>query len=173
MAKITPTTEVVSPEVANVPQETLNQILQRLNTLEAENAEFRKQGENKFSKAKEHYKWPLQAKYWLRAWKPVLSYKSVKAKEEYDWLYKAPSGEWIDNHFLELTLADGSVTKKVLRNSFDTSKVLSELCEFDLITDRWDRITKATGEDLKRVWVKKYIFQTKDGEIEVDFNCIN
>jgi hypothetical protein len=51
-------------------------------------------------------------------------------------LYKAPSGEWIDNHFLELTLSDGSVVKKVLRNSFDASKTLSELQEFDLITDR-------------------------------------
>jgi hypothetical protein len=51
-------------------------------------------------------------------------------------LYKAPNGEWVDNHFLELTLSDGTVAKKVLRNSFDTSKVLSELQEFDLITDR-------------------------------------
>jgi hypothetical protein len=173
MAKIEPTTTVVTPEAANVPQETLNQILQRLNNLEAENAELKNKGENNFSKAKEKYKWPLQAKYWLRAWKPVLSYKSVKAKEEYDWLYKAPNGEWVDNHFLELTLSDGTVVKKVLRNSFDTSKVLSELQEFDLITDRWDKVTKATVDDLQRVSVRKYIFKYEDGEIEVDFNCIN
>jgi len=173
MAKIEPTTTVVTPEAANVPQETLNQILQRLNNLEAENAELKNKGENNFSKAKEKYKWPLQAKYWLRAWKPVLSYKSVKAKEEYDWLYKAPNGEWVDNHFLELTLSDGTVAKKVLRNSFDTSKVLSELQEFDLITDRWDKVTKATVDDLQRVSVRKYIFKYEDGEIEVDFNCIN
>lgn len=173
MAKIEPTTQTVAPDVANVPQETLNQILQRLSTLEAENAELKNKGDNKFSKAKEKYKWPLQAKYWMRAWKPVVSYKSVKAKEEYDWLYKAPSGEWVDNHFLELTLSDGSVVKKVLRNSFDASKTLSELQEFDLITDRWDRVTKATVDDLQRVSVRKYVFQTPDGEIEVDFNCIN
>jgi hypothetical protein len=67
---------------------------------------------------------------------PVLSYKSVKAKEEYDWLYKSPTGEWIDNHFLELTLSNGNVVKKVLRNSFDSSKTLSEEKEFDIITDR-------------------------------------
>lgn len=173
MAKIEPTTQVVAPDTANVPQETLNQILQRLNTLEAEKAERMNKGDNKFSKAKEKYKWPLQAKYWLRAWKPVVSYKSVKAKEEYDWLYKAPSGEWVDNHFLELTLSDGSVVKKVLRNSFDSSKVLSDLQEFDLITDRWDKVSKATVDDLQRVSVRKYVFQTPDGEIEVDFNCIN
>lgn len=173
MARIEPTTTVVTPDIANVPQETLNQILQRLNNLEAENAELKNKGENKFSKAKEKYKWPLQAKYWMRAWKPVISYKSVKAKEEYDWLYKAPSGEWIDNHFLEVTLSDGTVAKKVLRTSFDTSKTLSELQEFDLITDRWDKVTKATVDDLQRVKVSKYIFQTPDGEIEVDFNCIN
>lgn len=173
MAKIKTTTEAVVPEIANVPQETLNQILQRLNNLEAENAELKNKGENKFSKAKEKYKWPLQAKYWMRGNKPVVSYKSVKAKEEYDWLYKAPSGEWIDNHFLELTLSDGSVVKKVLRNSFDASKVLSELQEFDLITDRWDKVTKATVDDLQRVKVSKYIFKHWDEEIQVDFNCIN
>lgn len=173
MAKIESTTDVVVTDVTNVPQETLNQILQRLNNLEAENAELKNKGENKFSKAKEKYKGPLQAKYWLRAWKPVVSYKSVKAKEEYDWIYKAPSWEWIDNHFLELTLSDDTVVKKVLRNSFDTSKVLSESQEFDLITDKWDKVTKATVEDLQRVWVRKYIFKYEDGEIEVDFNCIN
>lgn len=56
MARIEPTTTVVTPDIANVPQETLNQILQRLNNLEAENAELKNKGENKFSKAKEKYK---------------------------------------------------------------------------------------------------------------------
>lgn len=97
----------------------------------------------------------------------------MKAKEEYDLLYKAPSGERVDNHYLELTLADGTVTKKVLRTSFDTSKVLSEAQEFDVITDRGDRVTKATVEDLKRVTVAKYVFKTPNGEIEVSPNCVN
>jgi hypothetical protein len=172
MAKIETTAQDAAPEV-NVPQETLTQILQRLNKLEAENAELKSKGENKLSKAKEKYKWPLKARYWLRAWVPVLSYKSVKAKEEYDWLYKAPSGEWIDNHYLELTLSNGQVVKKVLRNSFDTSKTLSEEKEFDVITDRWDKVSKATSDDLQRTVGVKRIFQTEDWEIEVDFNCVN
>ena len=172
MAKIETTAQVADP-VIDVPQETLTQILQRLNKLEAENAELKSKGENKLSKAKEKYKWPLKARYWLWAWVPVLSYKSVKAKEEYDWLYKAPSGEWIDNHFLELTLSNGNVVKKVLRNSFDSSKTLSEEKEFDIITDRWDKISKATSDDLQRSIGIKRIFHTEDGDIEVDFNCVN
>jgi hypothetical protein len=63
--------------------------------------------------------------------------------------------------------------KKVLRNSFDSSKTLSEEKEFDIITDRWDKISKATSDDLQRSIGIKRIFHTEDGDIEVDFNCVN
>jgi hypothetical protein len=55
MAKIETTAQVADPAI-DVPQETLTQILQRLNKLEAENAELKSKGENKLSKAKEKYK---------------------------------------------------------------------------------------------------------------------
>lgn len=171
MAKIENTTEVVKPVESS--NDTLAQILDRLNKLEKENAELKSGKVNAFDKAKEKYKWPLKAKYWLRGDKPILSYKSYKGKEEYDLLYKTPSGEWVDNHFVSLTLADGEVVKKVLANSFAVSRVLSEESEFDVITDTWDRITKARGIDLQRVQVSKYVFKVWDEEIQVDFNCVN
>lgn len=178
MARIKQTEEstpvVPTTEVTPVDNASLSQIIERLNRLERENAELKQSKENSFEKQKEKYKWPLKARYWLWAGVPIVSYETVKKNEEYDFLYKDGNGQWVNNHYVQLTLLNGEKPKKVLRDSFDTAKIQSELEYFDVITDRGDTVSNVTADDLQRVKPQKYVFHTKEhGDVTVDFNCIN
>lgn len=133
-----------------------------------------KWGSEKVKKSKERYQWPLKASYWMRAWVPVVSYKSVKKEEAFDWLYKDGDGKWIDNHYVEPELVTGEKVKRVLRNAFDTSIKKSELMEFDIIDERGNTIKNATAKDLMNRQIAYYVFHTEQyGEIKVLPNCVN
>ena len=97
------------PEQAT-PNLDLTSILERIDSLEAENQKLKAQvnPENKFSKSKEKYQWPWNYSFKLWWEVPVLSYKSVKKDKTKDFTYKNHLGVLVNNHFLELSLADES-----------------------------------------------------------------
>ena len=97
------------PEQAT-PNLDLTSILERIDSLEAENQKLKAQvnPENKFSKSKEKYQWPWNYSFKLWWEVPVLSYKSVKKDKTKDFTYKNHLSVLVNNHFLELSLADES-----------------------------------------------------------------
>ena len=103
MAKMNTTQE--SATTQNVD---LTYVLARLDSLEAENQKLKAQvnPENKFSKSKEKYQWPWNYSYKLWWEVPVLSYKSIKKDKTKDFTYKNHLWVLMNNHFLDLTLAD-------------------------------------------------------------------
>lgn len=116
----------------------------------------------------------MKASYWLWGGVPVISYKSVKKNPEYDFLYKDGAGVWVNNHYVKLTLADLTEPKPVLRDSFDTSKVLSDKKEFGVVDKDGTVYKKCTTTNIKSIDPAKYVFNDDTyGDIEVDFNCIN
>lgn len=73
-----------------------------------------------------------------------------------------------------MTLASGEKVKPVLRDSFDSAKVLSEKMEFGCIEKSGDKVSKITEKNITSIDPAKWVFETEDyGTIEVDFNCIN
>lgn len=151
-----------------------NDLFQLVQSLQAKVKELEWGTSEKVKKSKEKYQWPLKASYWLRAGVPIISYKSVKKEEAFDWLYKDWDGKRIDNHYIEPELITGEKVKKVLRNTFDTSVQKSELTEFDVIDERWNTIKNATARDLLGRKVAFYVFNTTwYGEIKVLPSCVN
>ena len=90
--------------------------------------------ENKFKKAKEKYEWPWNYSYKLWWGVPVLSYKSVRKDATKDFTYKNAQGVLINNHFLELTLADEK-TLQVEIHEFNLNCTSSEKVPWEPISD--------------------------------------
>ena len=93
------TTKMQSPD--------LSEILRRLDVVEKENAELKAKSENPIKNAKDRYEWPRHYSYKMWAWVPVCSYVSKRKDASKDLLYKDYKGNYISNHILELTMADG------------------------------------------------------------------
>jgi len=152
----------------------MNELFQLVQKLQQQVKDLQWGWSEQVKKSKERYQWPLKASYWMRAWVPITSYKSVKKEEAFDWLYKDGDGKWIDNHYVEPTLVTEEKVKRVLRNAFETSVQKSDLMEFDIIDDRGNTIKNATAKDLQWRNVAYYVFNTEEyGEIKVLPTCIN
>lgn len=114
----------------------LTSVLARLDSLEAENQKLKAQvnPENKFAKAKEKYKWPWNYSYKLWGDVPVLSYKSFRKDKTKDFSYKNHLWVLINNHFLELELADNTKVE-VDVHEFNLNRSVSEKLPWEIITD--------------------------------------
>ena len=119
----------------------LTSVLERLDRLETENKQLKSQvnPENKFKKAKEKYEWPRNYSYKLWGGVPVLSYKSIRKDATKDFTYKNHLWVLINNHFLDLTLANEE-TVQVDIHEFNLNRTLSEKLPAELITD-WVTVT--------------------------------
>lgn len=135
MAKIQ---ETQKPEQASVD---LTSVLARLDSIEAENQRLKAQlsPENKHTKWKEKYTWPWNYSYKLWWDVPVLSYKSFRKDKTKDFSYKNHLWVLINNHFLELLLADNT-TVEVDVNEFNLNRSVSEKLPAEVITD-WVTVT--------------------------------
>lgn len=139
---------------------TLEDILQRMDKLERENAELREGKMNVFTEWKKFYDWPRKFCYKMWGWVPVLSYKSFKKDPTKDLMYKNQFGAWVSNHYLKLSLANGK-DAEVEVNEFNRDYTLSEK-EF---------AEKATDN---RGNVLGYTFKTEEwGEFIVAQNILN
>lgn len=98
------------PELATPQNVDLTSVLERLDSLEAENTKLKAQvnPENKFKTGKEKYEWPRNYSYKLWGEVPVLSYKSIKKDKTKDFTYKNHLWVLVNNHYLDLLLADDS-----------------------------------------------------------------
>lgn len=114
----------------------LTSVLERLDRLETENQQLKAQvnPENKFKKAKEKYEWPRNYSYKLWWEVPVLSYKGIRKDKTKDFTYKNHLGVLINNHFLDLTLADGK-NVEVDINEFNLNRTMSEKLPAELVFD--------------------------------------
>lgn len=137
MAKITAKAETTAektdaiPSVA--PQTWLDEVLRRLETLEKENQEL-KDAKNPMKKAREIYDWPRKYSYKLWWGVPVLWYTSVKKDASKDLLYKAPTWQYVSNHYLKLELANWK-SVQVEVNEFGISHTKSEKQFCKVISD--------------------------------------
>lgn len=163
MAKITDNEITKELKQVNEPiskdQDQINLILEKLNNLEKENQLLRKsqedKGKNMFIKAKEKYEGPLTYSFKLWWWVPVCNYTSVKKDKTKDWLYKY-HWEFVSNHYLDLTLADGS-NVKVEVNEFNASFTKSEY--YEAKNEDWKIITTKIA---KLYPPKSYTFETEE-----------
>jgi len=57
---------------------------------------------------------------------PVLSYRSERKDSARPLRYKLPNGEYVDNHYVVLTLADCKETKPIVAADFGRYHTLSE-----------------------------------------------
>lgn len=114
----------------------LTSVLERLDRLETENQQLKSQvnPENKFKKAKEKYEWPWNYSYKLWGGVPVLSYKSIRKDKTKDFTYKNHLGVLINNHFLDLTLANGE-SMEVDIHEFNLNRSQSEKLPAEPISD--------------------------------------
>ena len=154
MAKINETIE--TNEVKENNQ--LQSILDRLETLEKENKELKDSKENMIKKWKERVSWQIKASYKMWGWVPVLSYITYKKDTTKPLLYKNSNGEYISNHYLELSCADWK-KYKVEVNEFWAWFTRSEKQE--VYDERGQAIML---EKWKLVWGEPslYMFKTKD-----------
>lgn len=143
MAKITQTQESAPQNVD------LTSVLERLDRLETENQQLKAQvnPENKFKKAKEKYDGPRNYSYKLWWEVPVLSYKSIKKDATKDFTYKNHLWVLINNHFLDLTLAEGK-NVEVDINEFNLNRGISEKFPAEPILD-WVTVTGYKFKDSK------------------------
>lgn len=133
-------------EVANttntpaVMSEEMRRIYERLDRLEKENDELKRNQEgvaNVFVDWKKFYEWPRKFSYKLWWWRPVLSYKSFKKDPTKDLVYKDKFWQRTSNHYLKLQLLwDEEVEVEV--NEFNKYYVNSEKMFAEKCTDnRW------------------------------------
>ena len=125
--KIEQTTEV-SNEID------VNAILIRLQALEEENKAFKDSQKNIFKTAKEKYEWPRAYSYKTWGWIPVLWFTSFKKDTTKDLIYKNEKNAWVSNHYLKLSLADGS-TASVEVTDFNNNFGKSEKIQCEVIWD--------------------------------------
>ncbi len=172
------TTEVVKEEEVSMAEmlmqfKAMQQELERLKRNSGESV-----GES-IENQKKRYEWSLKASYWIRWEVPVLSIKTVKKDKEMPLTYKNTQGYYVNNHYLDIELADGKVDKMVQRDLFDDGKVRSEKVNFGVVYFDEDgeqvKLNKINAKTLVSInKVEKYTFQhPKYGEILVSNNCIN
>ena len=164
MAKMTPTpSKEVESNTAD--STTLNQILERMDILESENAELKKNAnpENAFTKWKKRYEWPRHYSFKLWGGKPVLNYVSEKQDPTRDLVFKNQFGEYTENQLMNLTLLakDGKTENmKVLVTTFNDWFERSEKMPAEVKSDGVNTIS--------------YTFKTKEfWEFTVDPRIIN
>jgi len=125
---------LTSGAVNTVAPNAMDKILARLENLESENKALKEKSENMFTKAKKKYEGPRHYSYKLWSNVPVLSYISIKKDGAKDLLFKNQYGEYVSNHLLELTLADGK-TIKVDVNEFNNSYQRSDKMPAEVLSD--------------------------------------
>lgn len=132
MAKITKAnTEKQSKAVETaVSEPTLNELLARMESLEAENKKL--QRVNVHKEAKKINDDPKQFNYKLRGWVPVLSFTSKRKDPTKDLLYKNQFWSMESNHVLVLKLADGN-EEEVEVTDFNSNFTRSEKQEAKII----------------------------------------
>ena len=89
----------------------LSQILDRLSKLEEENTQLKKKEP---VDPKKKYDWPSSYSYKLWGWIPVCDYTSKKKDETRSLSYENVKGEVVDNHIMELKLADWTTIKTLM-----------------------------------------------------------
>lgn len=124
---------------------------------------------------KKFYEWPLLVSYKMWDWIPVVSYRSERKDSARPLRYKLPNGEYVDNHYVVLTLADGKETKPIVAADFGRYHTLSEKLPVWIKTTDWYEVASYETKHIKQ-WleVEQYIFNTKEyGQLFISPNCIN
>lgn len=152
LANSSNTSEVVNTEVVQqtpssvpppeapkipVPTGTPPEVMNMLQNMYQEIQELKSKTENKphmMTKAREIYAWPWEYKYKLYWEIPVLSFKSKKIDKTKDYHYKNLKWEYMSNHILEISLADGT-TVDVDVIDFNRSITYSNLQQCEVIKD--------------------------------------
>lgn len=151
-----------------------SELLQLVKQLQAKVDKLESKDEPAGITKKERYNWPLTFSYKTWDWIPVLSYKSVKKDSARPLRYKLPNGEHVDNHYVELQLADGKTTKQILAYDFWMHVTLSEQQTAWIMTKDWYEIPVMETKHSWQVEPEYYIFNTEEyGKINVYPNCIN
>ena len=168
-------------EVSTEP--TLSEIMAMMKQLQKENAELKKNSpsiKENVEASKKMFDGQLVASYWLYDDVPVLSIKTTKKDSAQPIQYTHPTTWYtINNHYLDVTLANGKTVKLVERDLFEASKVLSPLAPFSVIYVDSDgeetRINKVTSKNIATFdTIKHYVFNVEGyWEILVSNNCIN
>ena len=149
-----------NPEKIEVDRSTLDNILQRMDKLEAENEELKKGQLNVFTEWKKFYEGPRKYCYKMRWGVPVLWFKSYKKDPTKDLVYQNQFGAWISNHYLKLELANWK-NVEVEVNEFNRDYTLSEKMLAEKTTDNRGNLLG-------------YTFNTEDwGEFTVAPNIVN
>ena len=129
---------VETTKPAEVKNDGLEAILERLDRLEKENDELRKGKMNVFVSWREVYDWPRKYSYKLWWGIPALSYKSFKKDPTKDLMYKDKFGQRTSNHYLKIELANWKEVE-VEVNEFNRDFTRSEKMEAEKCTDnRWN-----------------------------------
>lgn len=166
-------------ETIEVSKSTLASMLTEMKELKAKVWKIEERDETWMKTAKDIYDWPLFASYRIWAWKPILSNKSVKGVEWYDYWYKDVKGEEVMNHFIELELADGTTIEgnnKIPLIMFWKAYERSKPIQFWLRLTDWSELKTVTKRQLQDAqWrMDKFIFNTEGyGVIEVSPDAIN
>jgi len=126
-------------------------------------------------KEQEHYQWPLHISYKIWDNKPILSYRSERKDTSKPLRYRMPNGEYVSNHFVVLTLADGNDTKAISAYDFWMYHTQSDKIPCGIISKDWYEIASYETKHIKQgIEVESYVFNTKEyGKIIVSPNCIN
>ena len=129
---------VETTKPAEVKDDGLKAILDRLEKLEKENDELKKGKMNVFVSWREVYDWPREYSYKLWWGVPALSYKSFKKDPTKDLMYKDKFGQRTSNHYLKIELANWKEVE-VEVNEFNRDFTRSEKMRAEKCTDnRWN-----------------------------------
>jgi len=105
----TQTAELVQKQSTVNPSETAELVaLVRQLTKEVADLKNGKKEEHMMVKAKQIYKWPRKFRCKLYWGVPVVNFISKKIDKNRDYLYKNTKWEFVNNHQVEVSLADGS-----------------------------------------------------------------
>ena len=124
---------------------------------------------------KKFYEWPLAVSCKMWDWIPVVSYKSDKKDSARPLRYKLPNGEYVDNHYVILTLADWKETKPITAIDFWRYHTQSDkLPVWIKTTDGYEIESYHTKHIEQKLEVEQYIFNFKEyGKLFISPNCIN
>jgi hypothetical protein len=122
------TVEVMTQQEAPVKKEATIEVpaslLERLEQLEKQVATKADKGEKEADK-KKRYEWPRKYHFQMWLWQPVLSYSSKRKDPTKEFVYKNLYWKEESNHYLDLTLADGTVVESEV-NEYNSNKWRSE-----------------------------------------------
>lgn len=150
----TPISASETVKTVEIPQSTLDNLLERIDSLEKWATEKKKTWV-----IKERYEWPRKYSYSRRGGIPVLSMESYKKDPSKELLYKGVEGQRISNQYVRLKLANDE-TPEVEINDFNTNRQRSEKMNCKIMQE----------ED----WNFAYLFETEDfGTISVLHHVIN